>query len=165
MNFFKVFIQLFCKQKNGWNSNEGGKNILGHQGWTKSMEVASCSGREWYGRSQLHSIICPCPHYLLEILHSSSIHLVCRNSRKPELPLLLNFSTVKFDLLGCWIPPVKCWMAQSPPSLAGQSRLLLFFSTPKRMLRWRKLIWMTMQNSAEGENRSFCNYVLVLTWS
>lgn len=85
MKFFKVFIQIFCKQKNGWNSNEGEKNILGHHGWTNSMWVASCSGRGWYSTSQLHPIICPCPHYLLEILHSLSIHLVCKNSSQSFL--------------------------------------------------------------------------------
>lgn len=155
--FFKVFIQLFCKQKSRQNPNEGEKNILGQNGWAKAMWVASCSGRGLYGISQLQSIVCSCPHYLLEI--SLSIYLVHRNSSQSFLYFWI---FPQWNLI-FWAAELLLQNVESPKVLQtaqDRQRRLILCSTPKRTLHWAILIWMIKQNSDRSMNRSLCNQAL-----
>lgn len=90
------------------------------------MWVASYRGREWYDRSQLHSIMCPCSAYLLEILPSLPIHIVCRNSSQSFIYfwIFLQWNSIFWGakLL------LQCWISRSRPSLKRQKTPVLLHS-------------------------------------
>lgn len=89
------------------------------------MWVARYRGRGWYDRSQIHPIMCPCPDYLLEILPSLSIHLVCRNSSQSFIYFWI-FLQWNLIFWGAKLL-LQCWM-QSPPSLKRQQTAVLLHS-------------------------------------
>lgn len=90
------------------------------------MWVARYRGRRWYDRSQLHPIMCPCPDYLLEILPSLSIHLLCRNSTQSFIYFWI-FLQWNLIFWGAKLL-LQCWISQSPPSLKRQQTAVLLHS-------------------------------------